>query len=542
MNAWTIAATAAGGVGLFLLGMSMMTDGLKLAAGPALERILGGATRTRGHALASGALVTAVVQSSSAVTVATIGFVNAGLMSLGPALWVLFGANVGTTMTGWLVALVGLKFKIEALALPMIGIGVVVRLTGEGTRRGALGSAGAGLGLLFLGIAMLQQAFGGLAETVRPPAGEGVLAAMAQLGIGALLTVLMQSSSASMTVALTAAQGGLLTPQGAAAMVIGANIGTTFKAMLAAIGATPNARRAAAAHVIFNALTGVVALLLLPWLIDAIGAMRAWLGLPADPAAKLALFHTIFNVLGVLLMWPLAARLTRWLQQRFRAREEDEAQPRHLDDNALAVPALAVEALVQEVARIGHAAVRMARAALAGAQAGALARDDLVVRRLAEAADRFAERVNRGAMTEESAARLARTLRVQRYHRSTAEQALLAAAIAVPALPATAEPQWQAYVQRADGLLALCDPLATPAAPPTAEEVAAALAAAESAYQALKATLLAAAAGGAMAIAPMEAALRRLSALRRAMQQAAKAHQHRHDADAHLRERDELAD
>lgn len=527
MNAWTVAATAAGGVGLFLLGMSMMTDGLKLAAGPALERILGGATRTRAHALASGALVTAVVQSSSAVTVATIGFVNAGLMTLAPALWVLFGANVGTTMTGWLVALVGLKFKIEALALPMIGVGVVMRLTGEGARRGALGSAAAGLGLLFLGIAMLQEAFAGLAATVQLPSGTGPLAALAQLGIGALLTVLMQSSSASMTVALTAAQGGLLTPQGAAAMVIGANIGTTVKAMLAAIGATPNARRAAAAHVIFNALTGVVALLLLPWLIDAIAALRAWLGLPADPAAKLALFHTIFNVLGVLLMWPLAARLTRWLHGRFRAREEDEAQPRHLDDNALAVPALAVEALSREVDRIGHAAQRMARAALAGAAAPALAGDDLVVDRLAEAADRFAERVNRSAMTPESSARLAATLRIQRYHRTTAEQALAAAALAPPPLPAAVASDWQAFTQQADELLALCDPLADAAAP-DAETLAAALAATESAYEGLKAALLEAAAVGELGIAATEPALRRISALRRAAQQAAKALRHRH--------------
>ena len=119
VNAWTMVATLAGGLGLFLLGMTMMTDGLKLAAGPALERVLTRATRTRWHALTSGALMTAVVQSSSAVTVAAIGFVNAGLMTLAPALWVLFGANVGTTMTGWIVALVGLKFKIEALALPL---------------------------------------------------------------------------------------------------------------------------------------------------------------------------------------------------------------------------------------------------------------------------------------------------------------------------------------------------------------------------------------------------------------------------------------
>ncbi len=130
-----VIAGGIGGLGLFLLGMTMMTDGLRVAAGPTLERILGAATRTRWHGLGSGVLVTAVVQSSTAVTVATIGFVNAGLLTLAPALWVLFGANVGTTMTGWIVALVGLKFKIETLALPLIGVGVLLRLSGGGTRR-----------------------------------------------------------------------------------------------------------------------------------------------------------------------------------------------------------------------------------------------------------------------------------------------------------------------------------------------------------------------------------------------------------------------
>ncbi|MGJ2409034.1 Na/Pi symporter, partial [Salmonella enterica subsp. enterica serovar Paratyphi A] len=141
MSVWEMLANVVGGLGLFLLGMTMMTDGLRLAAGPALERILAAATRTRAQALGSGVLVTSLVQPSSAVTVATIGFVNAGLLPLGAALWVLFGANVGTTMTGWIVALVGLKFKIEALALPLLGLGVVLRLTGEGQRRGALGTA-----------------------------------------------------------------------------------------------------------------------------------------------------------------------------------------------------------------------------------------------------------------------------------------------------------------------------------------------------------------------------------------------------------------
>ncbi|MCB1982800.1 MAG: Na/Pi symporter, partial [Rhodoferax sp.] len=169
VNAWTMVATLAGGLGLFLLGMTMMTDGLKLAAGPALERVLTRATRTRWHALTSGALMTAVVQSSSAVTVAAIGFVNAGLMTLAPALWVLFGANVGTTMTGWIVALVGLKFKIEALALPLVGLGAVLRLTGSGRRHGAIGTAVAGFGLLFMGIGLLQQNFAGLAGQLSLP-------------------------------------------------------------------------------------------------------------------------------------------------------------------------------------------------------------------------------------------------------------------------------------------------------------------------------------------------------------------------------------
>jgi len=178
----------AGGLGLFLIGMGLMTDGLKLAAGPALHRILVGATRTRAQALGSGMLVTALVQSSSTVTVATIGFVNAGLLALGPALWVLFGANVGTTMTGWIVALVGLKFKFEALAMPLVGLGAILRLTGDGRRSGAIGTALAGFGMLFIGIALLQQAFAGLAGQISLPQGDGPLTVLAQLGIGVLMT------------------------------------------------------------------------------------------------------------------------------------------------------------------------------------------------------------------------------------------------------------------------------------------------------------------------------------------------------------------
>lgn len=517
---WTALGTVAGGLGLFLLGMAMMTDGLKLAAGRALEQILAGATRTRWHALGSGILVTSLVQSSSAVTVATIGFVNAGLMSLGGALWVLFGANVGTTMTGWIVALVGLKFKVEALAMPMAGLGALLRLTGEGRRRGAIGTALAGFGLLFMGIALLQQAFAGLAGQLTLPQGDGVLAVLAQLGIGALMTVLMQSSSAAMAITLTAAQGGLIDAQGAAAVVIGANIGTTVTALLAAIGATPNARRAASAHVVFNLLTGAVALLLLPWLIGTLGHAREALDLPPDPATKLALFHTTFNLLGVLLMWPLATRLTRWLQQRFRAREEDEAQPQFLDDTVLAVPTLALDALAREVARAGQVALRMTRAALAGVDATALKPDHTILASLDTAIERFVERLRSATMSQPASARLAVLLRIERYHEEAAEQAVAAAALPpLGVADARLTHTRQAFDETAIALLAHCDP----ALPTGSAGLDADLRAMEARYEELKVDLLAAGADGRIALADMEQALRRFSSLRRACQQVHKA-------------------
>ena len=521
LNLWALSTNLIGGLGLFRLGMTMMTDGLKLAAGPALARILAGATRTRWHALGSGMLVTAMVQSSGAVTVAAIGFVNAGLLALGPALWVLFGANVGTTMTGWIIALVGLKFKIESLALPLIGVGVALRLTGEGKRRGAMGTTLAGFGLLFLGIAMLQTSFTGLAGQVELPQGEGPLAVLAQVAIGAAMTVLMQSSGASMAIALTAAQGGLLTAQGAAAVVIGANVGTTFTALLAAIGATPNARRAAAAHVAFNLITGTVALVLLPWLIGALGAASEALGLPHDPAAQLALFHSIFNILGVLLMWPLASPLTHWLQRRFKQRENDETQVQHLDDNVLPVPALAVEALVREVARVGHIAIRMTRAALNGASQADVTRDFAIVTQLDAAIASFVERMNRAAMLQHASERLAQVLRVLRYHETTAEQAQAAAPLTHtgPSQRFTQAPH-DAFLTHTDALLALCDPQADDPETATLDAAAQHM---EVTYEALKASLLAAGAMGGTRLSDMEDALRRYSALRRAAQQATKA-------------------
>lgn len=345
--------TFAGGLGLFLLGMTLMTDGLKLSAGPLLGSLLNRATSTRLKGLTTGFTITTLVQSSSAVTVAIIGFINAGILTFRQALWVIFGANVGTTMTGWIVALIGFKLKIEVFALPMIALGVLLFLTGNQSRRGALGHAIAGFGILFLGLNFLQEAFASFADQVSIPSGDGLEILMLQVLIGLIMTVVMQSSSAALAITLTAAQSGLIGLQGAAAIIIGLNVGTTVTALLAAINATSNGKRAALAHTFFNISSGIAALLMLPFLLSAILYLQnAWL---EDPqlATTLALFHTSFNIIGVLLMWPAANRMADWLSHRFVEHEDDISKPRHLDKNIATISSLAIPAVEQEVHRLG---------------------------------------------------------------------------------------------------------------------------------------------------------------------------------------------
>lgn len=357
----------AGGLGLFLLGMTLLTDGLKLAAGRTLERLLTTWTSTRWRGLLTGFMLTALVQSSSALTVAVIGFVNAGLLSFTSTLWVVFGSNIGTTVTGWLVAWIGFQIDIDAYALPLVGLGMLLKLTSEGTRRGGLGAALAGFGVLFLGIDMLGSGFAGLDAHALPPLGSDPLSLLLAVGIGIGVTVAMQASAATLTRALTAVAGGLLPLESGASIVIGANIGTTITGVLAAIGATSNGRRLAAAHVLFNSIAAVVALGLLQPLLWLVRDLSVQVNGHGDAVTQLVLFHTAFNVLGVLLMWPLSDPLARWLLRRFRTRDEDDATPHYLDRNVAAVPVLALlalQALRRELARMGQFAVGLAQQAI----------------------------------------------------------------------------------------------------------------------------------------------------------------------------------
>ncbi len=424
-----ISGMLAGGLGLFLLAVGMITDGLKQAAGRSLRDLLSGWTRSPLHGIFTGLAITAVVQSSSAVTVATIGFVNAGLITMRRALGIVYGSNIGTTMTGWLVAIIGFKINVDAFALPLIGVGMILRLTGGAGRLAPLGWALAGFGLFFIGIDVIKDAFDGLAEAIDLTrlTVEGFGGVLIFVGVGFLMTVLTQSSSAAIAITLTAATGGVLDINSAAAMVIGANLGTTSTAALAVIGATSNAKRVATAHILFNAGTGLVALLILPvlfWIVQQSGEL---LGLADNPAITLALFHTVFNVLGVILMFPLNSRLAVFLEKRFVTQEEIEGQPRYLDQTVAVSPSLAINALLLEMPRLADIARRMGLAAISQerGRVQGLVGDESILQKLSTAVSDFISRLERGTLSSEVARQLAGILRAEQHLLALAEQAVL---------------------------------------------------------------------------------------------------------------------
>ena len=437
-GAWSLVAAFVGGLGLFLLGMRLMSDGLKLAAGRMLRDLLRGWTRTRFRGLLAGILITAIVQSSSAVTVATIGFVNAGVLDLGRALWVVFGSNVGTTVTAWLVAATGFEVNLEALALPMIGVGVLLDLTGVRTRRGAMGKAITGFGLFFLGLQVLKGAFASLGQSADLASFQagGVTGGLVFFAIGTLLTVIMQSSSAALALTLTAASQGIIDVNAAGAMVVGANLGTTSTAIFASIGATPAARRTAVGHVVFNLVAAAAALALLPWMLDALVAAYSITGASPGVGTVLALFHTSFNLLGVLLMWPITGRLVRALEKRFITEEEKKGEPRYLDPNVLSVPAVALDALTLEMTRMGRHATEIVALALRAPEpdGASIARRVEGFERLMEAIGSAFTHLDRAQLSEVTAQGLARLIRVSRHYLTAIEQAQLLVEIREEAL------------------------------------------------------------------------------------------------------------
>lgn len=356
------------GLALFLFGMQCLEEGLRQLAGSRLEQVLGHSTATPFKALLFGAGGTLLLQSSTLVSLLTIAFISTGLIQLAGGIAILFGANLGATSGIWLLAMAGQNLSLASLALPLLVFGVLVGFAGP--RAKAAGRVMLGIGFIFLGIDQIKSGFAGLGDGIDLAAyqADGWVGRLLFVGVGMAVTVVLQSSHATLMLTLAALAGGQLTLGPAMAIAIGANVGSSVTtAFVGSLGGNRGGQRLALAHVLFNLITGVLATLALAplgWLVGAIAAPLGWTG---NALIQLALFHSLFNGLGVLLFWPaqrqLAQALLRWLPDRkeppvlitpITEQQPERNRARYLSERALDSVETASVAVVQELRYLGR--------------------------------------------------------------------------------------------------------------------------------------------------------------------------------------------
>ena len=342
------------GIAIFLFGMMALEQGFKALTGGTLERLLKHSTNRLWKALTFGAAATTLTQSSSLVSVITISFLSAGMMSLNQGIGVIFGANLGTTSGAWLMAGFGIRVNISAYALPLLTVGVVLVFNRSRALKG-IGYVLTGIGFLFLGIHYMKEGFEAFQQNIDlsqyAVAGVGGLLLYTALGI--LATVIMQSSHATLILTITALSVGHITYDNALALSVGANVGTTVTALLGALGANIEGRRLAGAHLIFNLSVGLLALVFMPVFLAAVEGLSGLLGIgPDNHSLKLALFHTLFNLVGIVLMVPLIPRMVELLETRMKPRPLTLDEPEFMRQTMLEIPAAALEATRRELVRL----------------------------------------------------------------------------------------------------------------------------------------------------------------------------------------------
>lgn len=331
-----------GGLGLFLLGMVILTTGLKELAGDTIRRMIARFTTSLPSGIATGAVVTVILQSSSATTVTAVGFAGAGLLTLSQSLGIIFGANLGTTVTGWIVAIFGFQFKLGQLAYPLVLFGIILNLFAR-KRIAAAGLALAGFGVIFIGLTSLQGGMAGLANGVSPESfpQDTWTGRLLLILIGVAITLVTQASSAGVAMALTAVHMGTISLAQAGAMVIGFDVGTTFTALLATLGGSVAARRTGFAHVFYNVVTAIGAYFLLPVYIwfwnDYLNQ-----GQELSPEIALVAFHSLFNFLGVVLIIPFTGQFARAITRLVPEAVNDQAE--RLEESLIQNPNVAIEA------------------------------------------------------------------------------------------------------------------------------------------------------------------------------------------------------
>jgi len=359
--------TLFGSLGFFIYGMKVMSEGIQKVAGERMRQILRAMTSNRVKGIFTGFLITSLVQSSSATTVMVVSFVNAGLLSLIESIGVIMGANIGTTVTAWIISIVGFKVKMGAAALPLIAIGFPLLFASK-NRIKSYGEVIIGFALLFMGLELLKDSVPDIRSNpeilsfLADYTNSGILSFLLFVGIGTVLTVVIQSSSATMALTLVMANQGWISFDIAAAMVLGENIGTTITANIAALVANVHAKRAARAHFIFNIFGVLWMILLYPFFLDGISLYLGTSPFENPEAIPIALsvFHSVFNVLNVLLLvWftkNIAKIVTRFVKS---SKEEDEFKLEYISSPIMSTPEISLEEACKELAKFGEITSRM---------------------------------------------------------------------------------------------------------------------------------------------------------------------------------------
>ncbi|MBS9779258.1 MAG: Na/Pi cotransporter family protein [Moraxellaceae bacterium] len=349
----------AAGVAIFLFGMMVLGEGFKAFSGGALERVLQASTSNLGKSTLFGFVTTALMQSSSLVSVLTISFLGAGLIQLVQGIGIIYGANIGTTTGAWLMAGFGLKVKISAYAMPMLVFGVILTFQKSKNLKG-LGYILTGLGFLFLGIHYMKEGFEAFKNAIDLTqfAVGGFKGLLIFIGIGILATVVMQSSHATIILVITALSVGQITYENGLALTIGANIGTTITAVIGSLSSNVDGKRLAGAHFIFNITTAIIAIILIKPIMLIVGSIGDFLGIANDNyTLRLAVFDSFFKVMGVVIMVPFTGKLVKFLETYIKPANSVTTEDgvnisveknRYLNNSVLEMPQTAMRALIKE--------------------------------------------------------------------------------------------------------------------------------------------------------------------------------------------------
>jgi len=341
----------AAGIALFMFGMLCLEDGFKAFTGGTLESILRKSTNKLWKSLVFGMSSTTLMQSSSLVSLITVSFVSSEMITLAAGIGIIMGANIGTTTGAWLIAGLGLKVDIAAYAMPVLVFGMVFMMQKSKTNKG-IGYLMLGFAFLFLGIHFMKEGFESFQQSfdLSEYGMTGFVGLMVFTLIGMAITVIMQSSHATLLIIITALSAGQVSYENALALAIGANLGSTITIILGSIAANLGGKRLAASHVLFNVITAAVAITFIgqiAWVVDQLATI---MGIREDDfLLKLALFHTLFNVLGVLLLMPWVPKIEALLIRYIQFKPKGIEQPLYLVPQALETPATVVSAVKQEV-------------------------------------------------------------------------------------------------------------------------------------------------------------------------------------------------